>query len=568
MAIVCWVRRLATARFPSRAGSSWQLSVESLERRLTPATLTVRNTHDSGTGSLRAALLSADLTPGPDRITFAIPASDPGFVDANHDHQFEPGDYWSIAPATPLPAVTGQVFLDGWSQGGFGYHDSPLIELNGAAAGNGTDGLLFDHVFGGTVRGLAINRFDGSGIALENSSDLTLVGNFLGTDPGGRVALGNNQAGLFLSDSARNTIGGTRPGERNLVSGNHLQGIHVEGAGSFANRIVGNLVGSTVSGDTALGNGSQVYLGDGIRLEGASFNVIGGATPAERNVVAGNFDDGIDLHDGSTHNVVEGNYVGIDITGTRPLGNGADGVYLQNASFNLIGSTVSGDANVIGNNGYNGVFLYGDSHANAIIGNFIGTNARGDRLGNGAIASFADGIFLAQFDTPRGPSNNRIIGNTIANNAGGGITIDLNAEGNSVGNSILANSIHDNGGLAIDLGEDGVTPNHPGGSPTGPNHLQNYPILQPPVANGDGTSTLSGTLNATPNSVLRIEFFASSRGGDADVFLGAITVVTDASGNSPTFHLTFRPVAGKPFLTATATNLLTGDTSEVSAAVS
>jgi hypothetical protein len=415
---------------------------------------------------------------------------------------------------------------------------------------------------------LAINRFDGSGIDLNDSSGLTLAGNFIGTDPGGTVGLGNNQAGIFLVDSARNTIGGTAPGTRNLVSDNHFQGIHIEGAGSVHNHILGNLVGTTLTGDTALGNGSQVYLGDGIRLNGASYNVIGGPTPAERNVVAGNFDDGIDLHDGSTHNIVEGNYDGVDITGTKPLGNGADGVYLQNASDNLIGSIISGDGNVIGNNGYNGVFLYGDSHANTIINNFIGTNARVAQLGNGAVASIADGIFLAQFGTPKGPSNNLITLNTIANNAGGGVVIGLNASDNSVGNSILLNSIFDNGGIPIDLGEDGVTPNHPGGSTTGPNHLQNYPVLQSPVTNANGTGTLSGTLNATPNGVFLVEFYASARSGDAEEFLGSTVVTTGATGNSATFHFTFRPVSGKPFLTATATNLLTGDTSEVSAPVS
>jgi hypothetical protein len=555
------LRRVLVSRFSDRAGSPPPLRLETLECRRTPATFTVSNTLDSGPGSLRAALLAADATPGVDRIAFAIPASDP-------NHHVGPPDYWSIKPATPLPAVTAPVILDGWSQGGTGYHGNPRIELNGSAAGAGADGLVFDHTSGGAVRGLAINRFDGSGIVLDDSSALTLLGNFLGTDPGGTIGLGNSQAGLFLSDSAGNTIGGTAPGGRNLVSDNHLQGIHIEGAGSRGNHILGNLIGTTVSGDTALGNGSEVYLGDGIRLEGASYNVIGGPTRAERNVVAGNFDDGIDLHDGSTHNVVEGNYDGVDATGTKPLGNGADGVYLQNASDNLIGSAISGDGNVIGSNGYNGVFLYGDSHANTIINNFIGTNARGAQLGNGVVASFADGIFLAQFGTPKGPSNNLIISNAIANNAGGGIVIDLDASGNSVGNSILLNSIHDNGGLPIDLGEDGVTPNHPGGSQSGPNHLQNYPVLQPPITNADGTVTLSGTLNAAPGGVYRIEFFASSRSGDAEVFLGAITVTTDASGNSPTFHFTFRPVPGKMFLTATATNLLTGDTSEVSAAVS
>src|SRR6516165_8203155 len=105
---------------------------------------------------------------------------------------------------------------------------------------------------------MAINRFDGSGIVLDNSSGLTLVGNFIGTDPGGTVGLGNTQAGIFLSNSARNMIGGTAAGDRNLVSDNQFQGIHIEGAGSFGNHILGNMVGTTISGDTALGNGSQV----------------------------------------------------------------------------------------------------------------------------------------------------------------------------------------------------------------------------------------------------------------------------------------------------------------------
>jgi hypothetical protein len=565
---VNWLRSLAAARFTSSPRRSRRPVLETLECRLAPAIFTVSNTHDSGPGSLRAALVAADASPGADHIKFAIPTTDAGFVDANNNGHLDPGDYWTIAPTSALPTITGSVFLDGWSQGGPAYHGNPLIELNGTAAGSGANGLTLDHAFNTIIRGLVINRFDGSGIDINGGFFQTLVGNFLGTDPSGNLAEGNNQAGVFITNSASNTIGGTQPGDRNLVSANHFQGIHIEGAGSVANRIVGNLVGTTLSGETALGNGSQVYLGDGIRLDGASFNVIGGLSPAERNVVAGNFDDGIDLHDNSTYNVVLGNYDGVDVTGTRPLGNGADGIYLQNASHNVIGSLISGDGNVIGSNGYNGVFLYGDSHDNQIINNFIGTNGQGDRLGNGTVASFADGIFLAQFGTPQGPSHNLILHNAIANNAAEGVTIDLDASGNSFGNSILGNSIYDNGSLAIDLGEDGVTPNHPGGSTTGPNHLQNYPVLQPPVANGDGSFTLSGTLNASPNHTFRIEFFASARSGDAEVFLGAVTVTTGADGNSPTFHFRFRPLAGRPFLTATATNLETGDTSEVSAAVS
>src|SRR5262249_15228934 len=155
----------------------------------------------------------------------------------------------------------------------------------------------------------------------------------------------------------------------------------------------------------------------GICIDGGRFNIIGGRTPAERNVVSGNFDDGIDLHDGSTGNVVLGNLIGTDLTGTRPLGNGVDGGFPQDASLNGVGGPGRGEANVISANGFNGVFLFGDSHDNLIAGNFIGTNPRLDPgLGNNTAASFADGIFLAQFDTPTGPSDNTILGNTIAFN--------------------------------------------------------------------------------------------------------------------------------------------------------
>src|SRR5262249_10259508 len=142
----------------------------------------------------------------------------------------------------------------------------------------------------------------------------------------------------------------------------------------------------------------------------------------------------------------------------------------------------------------------GDSHNNRITGNFIGTDPQGDRLGNGTVANFTDGIFLAQFGTPKGPSNNRIEGNAIAYNVAEGVTLGLDASDNSVGNSILSNSIYGNGtkpptNLGIDLGEDGITPNDPGDGDVGPNNLQNYPVLQTPNSNGNGTFTVSGTLN-------------------------------------------------------------------------
>src|SRR5262249_16383344 len=160
---------------------------------------------------------------------------------------------------------------------------------------------------------------------------------------------------------------------------------------------------------------------------------------------------GIDLHDGSIGNFVFGNYVGTDLAGARPLGNGADGVFLQNASRNVIGGVGFGAANVIGANGFNGGFLFGDSRDNAVLGNFTGRNPRLDPgLGNNTVASFADGIFLAQFDTPRGPSGNTILGNTVAYNIGTGLSMDIATGANTGGNRILRNAIFGNGDQGID----------------------------------------------------------------------------------------------------------------------
>ena len=92
-------------------------------------------------------------------------------------------------------------------------------------------------------------------------------------------------------------------------------------------------------------------------------------------------------------------------------------------------------------------------------------------------------------------------------------------------------------------------------------------MLRSPVEGAGGTVGATGTLNSMPITPFRLEFFASTRAGDAEVFLGSLITVTGVGGDSPVFQFRYRPVPGKPYLTATATNLVTGDTSELSAAV-
>lgn len=539
------------------------LTLEPLESRDTPATFTVTTTADSGAGSLREAITRANATPAADTILFALPTADPGFVDADNDHGFDPGDYWSIAPASPLPAVTRTVTLDGRSQPG-ATSSRPVVELNGAGTGASADGLTLANHTRSVVRGLVINRFGGNGLVITGGGRHRVVGNFIGTDAGGTQDRGNKNAGVAVTGSTFNVVGGS--GNGNLISGNDVQGVRL-GVGADHNTLAGNLVGTTVTGDAALTNGSELYLGDGVRVEGGNFNVIGGRSRQDRNVLSGNFDDGVDVRDGATGNVIRGNYIGTAADGRSPLRNAADGVYLQDAVGTLVGGLSSGDANVIAWNGYNGVFLYGDSHGNDIAGNFIGTNPGGEQTGNGTVAAFADGVFFAQFGAAVGPSGNTVRRNTIAYNADSAIAVDVDPSAATVGNTFSANAVFGNGGVAIDLGSDGATPNDPLDADAGPNRFQNFPVLAPTTGPVYGVRVVSGTLESTPNRTFRIEFFAGLPGGPGGVPLGSVVVGTNQSGQSRQFQFRYKAVPGRPFITATATDLVTGDTSEFSAAV-
>src|SRR5262245_38030289 len=99
---------------------SFRPPLEILAGRVALSTFVVTNAIDHGVCSLREAIERASATPGPARITFDIPTTDSNFRDVNHNGQLDPGDSWSIAPTSALPAVIGRVVIDGWSQGGIG----------------------------------------------------------------------------------------------------------------------------------------------------------------------------------------------------------------------------------------------------------------------------------------------------------------------------------------------------------------------------------------------------------------------------------------------------------------
>ncbi|HMP43140.1 MAG TPA: hypothetical protein PKA05_22385, partial [Roseiflexaceae bacterium] len=183
------------------------------------ATLLVTTTADSGPGSLRQAILDANLSAGADTITFAIGTS---------------GSQQIIQPITALPTISAPLFIDGWSQGGSSYSGPPLIELSGAAAPGSTIGLAIT-AGNSTVRGLAINGFVGSsaaGIRLQTGGGNWVYGNYIGTNIAGAARIAN-QRGIWIDGgSSNNRIGTNADGvndvaERNIISANIDQNIWI-----------------------------------------------------------------------------------------------------------------------------------------------------------------------------------------------------------------------------------------------------------------------------------------------------------------------------------------------------
>jgi hypothetical protein len=273
------------------------------------------------------------------------------------------------------------------------------------------------------------------------------------------------------------------------------------------------------------------------------------------NVISGNGLYGVRLIGGSG-NRVQGNLIGTDVTGTRALGNGTFGVTIESGLDNLIGGATPGARNVISANGTGVAVLVNQT---SVQGNLIGTDVTGSAaLGNGI------GVLITG-------SNNTIggtaagEGNTIAFNTGAGVSVEGEGTGGS-GNRIRGNSIHSNGGLGIDLGGDGVTPNDPVDTDSGPNNLQNFPVLSRALAGA--TTRLAGTLKAQPNTTFTLDFYASavadpSGFGEGQRYLGSTVVTTDASSTARFDVVLAAPTVLGEVVAATATDP-TGNTSEFS----
>lgn len=343
------------------------------------------------------------------------------------------------------------------------------------------------------------------------------------------------------------------------------------------NLVEGNFVGLDPSGLVKLGGG------DGVSVFGGSDNTIGGAAPASRNVIAAVAGYNIRLDGGPSgldgRNLVQGNYIGTDASGTALPAEGAFsgtgpsfiGIAVLATAGNTIGGATPGAGNVISGSNGNGIALTGGfpfgivpSSRHLVVGNFIGVGADGSALGNDA-----NGVVTSGFDNTIGglaPG----AGNVIAHNARAGVGVGGGSEA-----AILGNSIHSNGNLGINLvssqdvfGPDdfGTTPNDPGDADTGANGLQNFPVLTS-ADTANGATIVAGALNSTPGAAFTIEFFANpeadpAAANEGRIFLGRLTDVrTDAGGNAAFRFITATPVGVGQVVTATATDA-GGNTSE------
>ena len=198
-------------------------------------------------------------------------------------------------------------------------------------------------------------------------SDILVVDNLIGTDSTGQQGFGNANEGVLIDNSSNNTIQGNSSGSQ-VISGNQV-GVELNGAQSTGNLLEGNFIGSDKTGFADLGNKNQ-----GVLIEGAVDNTIGGTQATSRNLISANH-WGVQLDGASaTGNVIEGNYIGTDASGTARLGNEVDGVIISNsASSNTIGGAIADQGNIIAFQVMSGVLVEsgtGDSIlSNSIFGN-------------------------------------------------------------------------------------------------------------------------------------------------------------------------------------------------------
>jgi hypothetical protein len=419
----------------------------------------------------------------------------------------------TILPATGLPTVAGPVTIDGYTQPGasantngpaLGTNAVILVELDGTSSGSGT--------------GAAV------------------------------LFLGPNAAGSVVRGLAIN---------RGLYAG-------IRVSGTSGATIEGNFIGTGPSGSTALPNAFYGILMN----DGPSNILIGGTTPAARNLISGNtvadINMGTNGTNGGSGHLIQGNLIGTNAVGTSAISGSQAGIDFTGAVFDVtVGGAAPEARNVISGVEGPGIRFRNSvgGTGNVAFGNYVGTDVTGAKaLGNNVGISVEE-----EGNTVGGPGAGE--GNLVSGNLVDGIAVygyDIVVQGNRIGtdvsgtaalpnqlrglvifsadgtlvggtapgegnviafsgtsgaavlgigaggNTIRGNSIYANGGLGIDLSGNGVSPNDAGDADAGANGTQNFPLVRSaaPQAPTAGTR-VQGTLDSLPSTTYTLDFYSN-----------------------------------------------------------
>lgn len=425
-------------------------------------------------------------------------------------------------------------------------------------------------VGGGTLAARNVitgNAGDGVFISVAGAIGNLVAGNLIGLGLSGASA-GNTGSGVSVVGVGSNTIGGLTTGAGlapgNVITNNgrtpQAPGIIIKGDASDpanSNVVQGNAIGLSADGLTPIGNG-----GAGIEIDGVTANTLIGSDSSVAfggNRIVSNL-RGIVLNGGQvTGTQILGNLIGAAAAGETGFGNAQGGVVIISAESTVVGGVLPSAGNVISGNGVQGVLLSSNASGNVLLGNKIGVSADGTTpLGNNGVGvRIEDG---SNTNTVGGFSPSA--GNIIAGNAAAGVALPNSDTNNPVANAIVGNSIYANGGLGIDLGPTGVTPNDDKDPDPGPNLLQNFPVITDAVY-FDGKLRVRGFLNSIPNQTYLLQFFADagdpSGNGEGQYLIGSgdTQITTDPDTGTASFDVTFNtPLPLAMNLTATASRRL------------
>ena len=464
---------------PAAAHADWpgHPAAQAVRSRQPVRLVVVTSLRDSGSGSLRAAIRTADS--GPRRRTTVIDFAVRGVIRL----------------ASPLPAVSRRVIIDGRSAPRYKTGGPPVVEINCAdhpglqIAGDAT---------GSALLALAVDNASGDGIRLR-AGRVTLDNNYLGLNLAGK-AYGNRGDGLYVAGtSSRNLIGLNPSGASgvvaNVISGNRRSGIVLDG--SDRNTVAANRIGTNAAGRRAIPNGR-----DGLRLvHGADGNEIGGTeftdsatgqvnnptgdkgtttpvfvVPPLGNLVSGNAGAGVVIRSGSARNKLNGNFIGTIADGDAGLGNRGPGVWIDRADRNsLTGCRFVNNPfvyyNVISGNGGSGLRVTDSAHT-VVQGNFFGVGANNTAI----IGNHRNGILVDGSSANTQVGGVIPLGNVSAGNWLNGIAVTGTARGFVTFNTF--------GGL---LAFKGAAPNGRDGlliTSTGGNNLARTNVLSGNRGNG------------------------------------------------------------------------------------